>query len=154
WIAAHAGKDGFFIYTSFAILFVTLGAFIGRMSVTTQVVYTLLTMALYNVLDLVYSHSSLEVRASMNLTFFSMGGIGALAAYHSEKQTRLAFWQRRVIDDQLKELENERQRADALLLNILPRPIARRLKQDARAIAEGFAEVTVMFADIVGFTKM
>ncbi len=45
--------------------------------------------------------------------------------------------------------ENER-----LLLNILPASIADRLKSGDEHIADKFAEVTVLFADIVGFTKL
>jgi adenylate cyclase len=46
--------------------------------------------------------------------------------------------------------ENER-----LLLNILPAPIADRLKKSGEElIADNFAEVTVLFADIVGFTQI
>src|SRR4029077_652394 len=40
------------------------------------------------------------------------------------------------------------------LLNILPRPIAQRLKQQQSIIADGFADVTVMFADIINFTRL
>ena len=40
------------------------------------------------------------------------------------------------------------------MLNILPEPIAKRLKEGHSNIADGFAEVTIMFADIVGFTKL
>lgn len=43
---------------------------------------------------------------------------------------------------------------DRLLLNILPQPIARRLKLTPGAIADGFGEVTVLFADIVDFTRI
>ncbi len=154
WIGAIAPREGFFIYTSFAILFVTLGAFIARMSVVTQITYTLLSMLAYDALDLAISHSSLEVRVSMNLTFFSMGGIGALVAHQLEAQARRGFLQRQVILEQIAEIDVERQRAEQLLLNILPAPIAKRLKLDSRAVAEAFAETTVMFADIVGFTKM
>ena len=154
WIGAVAPREGFFIYTSFAILFVTLGAFIARMSVVTQVAYTLLSMLLYDAFDLMISHSTLEVRVSMNLTFFSMGGIGALVAHQMEAQARRSFLQRQVILEQIAEIDVERQRAEQLLLNILPAPIAKRLKLDTRAVAEAFAETTVMFADIVGFTKM
>ncbi len=46
-----------------------------------------------------------------------------------------------------KNAENER-----LLLNILPGVIAERLKHGEQSIADGFAEVTVLFADVVGFT--
>src|SRR4029079_13432400 len=47
-----------------------------------------------------------------------------------------------------------RQRSEQLLLNILPVPIAERLKRGQTTIADSFAEVTVLFADIVGFTPM
>jgi adenylate cyclase len=46
------------------------------------------------------------------------------------------------------------QRSEDLLLNILPPSIARRLKLKGGTIADGFPEVTVLFADIVGFTRM
>lgn len=51
-------------------------------------------------------------------------------------------------------LQAEQERSERLLLNILPGPIAERLKQDQGTIADGFADVTVMFADIVNFTTM
>ena len=41
-----------------------------------------------------------------------------------------------------------------MLLNILPAPIAQRLKQGEKTIADSFSEVTVLFADLVGFTKI
>jgi adenylate cyclase len=44
------------------------------------------------------------------------------------------------------------QRSERLLLNVLPRSIAERLKHDAGVIAESHDEVTVLFADIVDFT--
>ena len=51
-------------------------------------------------------------------------------------------------------LMKEQERSERLLLNILPGPIAERLKQNDQTIADGFADVTVMFADIVNFTKV
>ena len=51
-------------------------------------------------------------------------------------------------------LRLEQEKSDRLLLNILPQPIAERLKQDQSIIADTFAEVTVLFADIVGFTQI
>jgi adenylate cyclase len=52
----------------------------------------------------------------------------------------------------LKAIQAERERADRLLLNILPAPIAEQLKQGREQIAESFADVTVLFADVVDFT--
>ena len=49
-------------------------------------------------------------------------------------------------------LEIEKEKSERLLLNILPQPIAERLKGGERNIAERFAEVTVLFADIKGFS--
>ena len=51
-------------------------------------------------------------------------------------------------------LQDEQERSERLLLNILPGPIAERLKHDSQAIADGFADVTVMFVDIVNFTRI
>jgi PAS domain S-box-containing protein len=42
-----------------------------------------------------------------------------------------------------------RKRAELLLLNILPQPIAERLKRGQRTLAESFEDVTVLFADLV-----
>jgi len=53
-----------------------------------------------------------------------------------------------------KLIQAERQRSERLLLNILPKPIADRLKQGESTIADSHTEVTVLFADIVGFTKL
>ena len=49
---------------------------------------------------------------------------------------------------------DEHDRSERLLLNILPRSISERLKGGQEAIADGFAEVSVLFADIVGFTTL
>jgi class 3 adenylate cyclase len=54
----------------------------------------------------------------------------------------------------LQKLAQEQEKSERLLLNILPGPIAQRLKQGENTIADSFDEVTVMFADLVGFTKL
>jgi adenylate cyclase len=51
-------------------------------------------------------------------------------------------------------LRAEQEKSERLLLNILPETIADRLKQGESNIADGFAEVTILFADIVGFTEI
>ncbi len=63
-------------------------------------------------------------------------------------------WMLEALESFLKELTAEREKADQLLLNVLPHPIADRLKNEQRTIADSFAEATVLFADIVGFTAM
>ncbi|MEO8627955.1 MAG: adenylate/guanylate cyclase domain-containing protein [Betaproteobacteria bacterium] len=51
-------------------------------------------------------------------------------------------------------VRKEQQKSEQLLTTILPSHIAQRLKQDPATIADGFADVSVMFADIVNFTSL
>ena len=51
-------------------------------------------------------------------------------------------------------IENKNRENEELLLNVLPAPIANRLRGGEQGIADGFAEVTVAFADLVGFTAL
>jgi class 3 adenylate cyclase len=50
-------------------------------------------------------------------------------------------------------LDEEKKKSDALLYNVLPESVAHRL-QSGEAVADGFDEVTILFCDIAGFTKM
>ena len=51
-------------------------------------------------------------------------------------------------------LEKEKDRTEKLLVNVLPVAIADRLQKGEKVEAETFPEVTVFFADVVGFTKL
>jgi class 3 adenylate cyclase/CheY-like chemotaxis protein len=54
-----------------------------------------------------------------------------------------------------KELLNiEQLKTEKLMLNILPRPIAERLKRGEQNIASSYPEATILFSDLVGFTKL
>ncbi|MCL2656796.1 MAG: adenylate/guanylate cyclase domain-containing protein [Betaproteobacteria bacterium] len=61
---------------------------------------------------------------------------------------------REALEDAHRLLGMEQERSERLLLNVLPQPIAERLKDENQTIADGFPEVTVMFADIVNFTGL
>jgi class 3 adenylate cyclase len=52
------------------------------------------------------------------------------------------------------DLDAQRKVSEDLLLNILPSPIADRLKQGSAVIADELHEVSVLFLDIVGFTRL
>jgi class 3 adenylate cyclase len=67
--------------------------------------------------------------------------------YAEERSRRRMFLQQRTIDE-------ERARSERLLRNMLPEAIAERLKRSQEAIADGHDGVTVLFADIAGFTPM
>ena len=53
-----------------------------------------------------------------------------------------------------RELELMHRKAESLLLNILPRSIADRLKENERNLVEHFPEATILFCDLVGFTPL
>ena len=86
-------------------------------------------------------------RVLATLFLFSFGVLGALAAYRLERFSRQVFLRER-------QVEQERERSDGLLLNILPQAIVEQLKtsSDGR-IAQAFDQVTVVFADAVGSTE-
>ena len=76
--------------------------------------------------------------------------IYALLWYFASEKQKL----RTLVDATHAQMEIERDKSEKLLLNILPRSIAERLKRNEVNIAQGHADVTVMFADMVGFTRM
>jgi adenylate cyclase len=53
-----------------------------------------------------------------------------------------------------RQLESEKQRSEALLLNILPAEIATRLKAQEEPLADTHESVSVLFADLAGFTDI
>jgi PAS domain S-box-containing protein len=50
-------------------------------------------------------------------------------------------------------LHYQQEQTENLLLNILPKPIAEQLKLEPSTIADSFEDVSVLFADLVGFTE-
>jgi class 3 adenylate cyclase len=154
-IGAISPPAGFFVYTAYAVVFVAVGPFLARMSMKTQGLYTALTLLLYNAFDALVAHAAPMVHLSFNVSLLTLGGVGALAARELDLQGRLAFLQRRIIREQMAALDAERTRSETLLLNVLPRRIAERLKKaPGVVIADRFTSATVLFSDIVGFTEL
>lgn len=58
------------------------------------------------------------------------------------------------LDEQHQLLAEEQKKSERVLLNVLPSSIAQRLKDHHGLIADGHADVTVMFADLVNFTQL
>jgi class 3 adenylate cyclase len=79
------------------------------------------------------------------------GGVGAYAMEHLERKN---FISRQINRRQTAMLAQERERSENLLLNIMPPAIAQRLKQSTNSIADSFYSVSVVFVDIVGFTRI
>ena len=71
----------------------------------------------------------------------------AAAGYFLERYARRDFAHRAL-------LAAERERSERLLLNVLPAPVADRLKLRQELIADAFEDITVLFADVVQFTNL
>jgi len=119
----------------FAWLFMTVmaGVFDYMLSGTVQR-FDLQTVAVFFVLNF----------AAISVMIYSL-----LWYFANEKQKLRAL-----VDASHEEIRLERDRSEKLLLNILPPAIAERLKRNEVNIAQGHADVTVLVADIVGFTRM
>ena len=71
-----------------------------------------------------------------------------------ERDRRQGFHQQLVIAEQSEELAQEKEESERLLLNILPASVSARLRKGESPIADNYPSVSVLFADIVGFTPL
>jgi adenylate cyclase len=111
---------------------------------------------LAGVFDYLLPHSAQRVDLSTVAVFFVLNFaaisvmIYSLLWYFAAEKQKL----RELVDASFEEIRHEKERSEKLLLNILPPAIAERLKRNEVNIAQAHADVTVMVADIVGFTRM
>ena len=80
--------------------------------------------------------------------------ISNLSVYLYDRLARSEFNSRQALEEAYAQLQIEQERSENLLLNVLPYPIAQRLKQNQATIADSFTNVGVLFGDIVGFTEL
>jgi adenylate cyclase len=76
-------------------------------------------------------------------------GLAGLAFYRFKENQK----QKRLLEGKNRLIEEERQRSDELLLNILPAPIAQELKENGKAKAQRYERASVLFTDFVDFTS-
>jgi adenylate cyclase len=90
------------------------------------------------------------------IAFFVMNVLGVSTTVYVVLQYFMRARERMLAELEEKHvaLTAEQEKSERLLLNILPAPIAARLKESPDVIADGFAGVTVLFADIVDFTPL
>jgi len=100
-------------------------------------------------LNYMFIGNSLPIPGHIKDTFFLMNIMGVACILYA-----VMFYFQSQKERTLLELGFEQARSEKLLLNILPKSIANRLKDNDMRIADSHEAVTVLFADIVGFTKM
>lgn len=99
---------------------------------------------------------ALPIPRHTQMLFFltNIGGVATilylLMRYFETQKERVL----RELDRKNDDLLIEQERSDRLLLNILPKSVADRLKQNEQRIADRYDSVTIMFADLVDFTRI
>lgn len=89
------------------------------------------------------------------LVFQLLAIVGSIGLGHSlYALVRGNFARREALAAQAAELARAREKSERLLLNILPGAVATQLKDGAATIAEAHDDVTVLFVDICGFTRL
>jgi class 3 adenylate cyclase len=129
------------------LIYLMVAFVIARLYLLRAVVTGVLLVGIYNVALFVVGGVALETVLGNNMMLSSAVALGTIAAYLLERHVRGDYMHARLLDA-------ERQRADGLLLSILPPAIAERLKREPGTIADWHEDVTVVFADICGFTEL
>jgi adenylate cyclase len=93
-------------------------------------------------IDPALAHGAPDIPNAVVITFFALNVLGVGTTAYALLQYFVRARERALA-------ESER-----LLLNVLPAPVATRLKEEEGIIADAFPGVTVLFADIVGFTPL
>ena len=97
-----------------------------------------------------------DIPQGVVVAFFALNILGVAATVFALLQYFVRARERALTDlaAQHRALELEQAKSERLLLNVLPAPIAARLKEHEGVIADDLPAVTVLFADIVGFTPL
>ncbi len=95
-----------------------------------------------------------ERARSMLITFLAGGIILLLIIGLLVNRYRLKTRANQQLAEKNAAIERERQRAEKLLLNILPEEVARELKETGKTRAHQYPEVSVLFTDFKSFTQI
>ncbi|MGD2043655.1 MAG: adenylate/guanylate cyclase domain-containing protein [Acidimicrobiia bacterium] len=150
-VLASAGD----VVAGFAVAGIMLLYMFGFVS-RTRFVYALVrTVVIAIGFGLVWATYEGQGSLIMDAFFLVAASAGSLVGLRLLERDRRRVWhQRLVIEEQSAAIEVERSESERLLLNVLPAAVSKRLREGENPIADDFPNVTVLFADIVGFTAM
>ncbi len=143
---------------SLAFLFVALHML--TISLLAPIVFidavVILNAIFYGFVGIVFLASDMLLTQAViqSLFLLAIDAICMFVSHDRESRLRLTFYQRGVIEERERELSREKEKSESLLLNVLPRAVADRLKNGEENVADGFDEATILFCDIVDFTPL
>jgi len=139
--------DTLYLFVMVQVFVAVIAYFLSGLLFRSALLVTLANMAGFAVAAL-WLRPMPAVDTAIGLTFLFTGAVlTTLAGYMLERSRRIGWHQTLVIDD-------ERRRNEALLLNILPKSIADRMKGAAGLIADQHPTAAILFIDIVNFTPL
>jgi guanylate cyclase len=97
--------------------------------------------------EVLFANADLPIWFTTTMLALNICGAGSVAF------TLLAFFANQR-DTALRALRAEQEKAEALLVNVLPSSIAERLKGATQSIADHFESASILFADVVDFTPL
>nr|WP_315491912.1 adenylate/guanylate cyclase domain-containing protein [uncultured Rhodoferax sp.] len=134
-------------YGSVGIVLVTLFTFtLLRVRFSFYLIYGAAVLLSFN-LGQWYTQTKAGMFGINNLCVVSAILMGLFAAFHRERDMRHKF----VVED---ELRAAKLKVEDLLYSMLPDDIVRRINRGEKVIADSYGEVSIVFADLVGFTHL
>jgi len=149
WISVWCGAASGTHYYFFSISAVSIYVFHGYRRVW-SILFVALCACLFAIVEVFVRGNGLVIAISPEVAPW-LATANGLASFGITTLIGMEF-SRATTEAELL-LAAEKDRSERLLLNILPEPIAERLKKsDGEVIADRLDQVSVMFADLVGFT--
>ncbi|MEK6328752.1 MAG: adenylate/guanylate cyclase domain-containing protein [Actinomycetota bacterium] len=107
-------------------------------------------------IDPALAASAPDIAGRLVVTFLALNVLGVTTTAYVLLQYFVRARERAMaeLERQHRALALEQAKSERLLLNVLPEPVAARLKEEDGIIADASPGVTVLFADIVGFTPL
>lgn len=151
---AQPNDPGYSFYYTGLILVLMLAYSLAKLRFWYATISNLTIVVVYELVcvmhhDFLATQQGLLVFLNNNFFLIAANVVGILTCYSLEFYARRDFLQRRAI-------EFEKEKSERLLLNVLPEEVAVTLKEGKRdgTIAQHFEAVTILFADVVGFTPI
>lgn len=138
-------KSGIYLYESALMLVIIWSFVLSGMRFFGATVISLVCLMAFEVVAIFVNRAPFYFVLNHNFLILSALWVAGFAGYMIESYARKGFYKKKIIDE-------ERQQNEALLLNILPSKVVNELKETSKVTAQRFDVVTILFADIVGFT--
>lgn len=144
----HAGIEKFALL-NYIVWFLCGNFFIASVAFVANLKYFLITTSTqffisFTLVYILSDSAQIQIQLIGTSSLFYIAGI--FVNYEIERSSRLAFLSNILLDE-------EKKRTEDMLYNVLPQDVAQRIR-DGEIVADSFPDLTVVFVDIVEFSKI